>query len=269
MASCHRAMVERERSGTQKPTKDAGGSLITPGLATQRECVPTATGRRTLQTAWVSSLHKVAQRPRTLACGATGFCKLSRQLLVPASCERVHQFDRRCDSVWQHQVRAIQAVQKTKEVAQEDFSRTVRPVLFLWQWSQGFLNTSSQLFMKFDNFVSAFKHDLCVPGRFHGKLLALLTMASARKVFNELLRCAEVFSQAEYSTSLLSIGDVGTRKDLYVNVMLYDAKMERSTLSAPNASIAQMFVPAVFKNPRQFFSERHDWTLVSKLWCVL
>ena len=29
----------------------------------------------------------------------------------------LYRFDRRCDSVWQHQVRAIQAVQKTKEVA--------------------------------------------------------------------------------------------------------------------------------------------------------
>ena len=123
--------------------------------------------------------------------------------------------------------------------------------------------------MKCDSFVSAFKHDLFVPGRCHGKLIALLIMASARKVNNERLRCAEVFSQAEYSTSLLSIGDVGTRKDLYVNVMLYDAKMERSTLSAPNASIAPMFVPAVFQTPRQFFPERHDGTLVSKLWCVL
>ena len=64
-------------------------------------------------------------------------------------------------------------------------------------------------------------------------------------------------------STLLSIGDIGTRKDLYLNVML-----ERSTLSAPNASIALMFVPAVFRNLRQFFSERHDRTLVSKLWCV-
>ena len=42
-------------------------------------------------------------------------------------------------------------------------------------------------------------------------------------------------------------------------------KLERSTLSAPNASIARMFVPAVFQNPRQFFPERHERTLVSKL----
>ena len=56
---------------------------------------------------------------------------------------------------------------------------------------------------------------------------------------------AEIFSQS--ISTLLSIGDIGTRKDLYLNVMLYDAKMERSTLSAPNASIALMFVPAVFE----------------------
>ena len=33
----------------------------------------------------------------------------------------VHRFDRRCDSVWQHQVRTIRAVQKTKEVAHVRF----------------------------------------------------------------------------------------------------------------------------------------------------
>ena len=72
-----------------------------------------------------------------------------------------------------------------------------------------------------------------------------------------------------YSTSLLSIGDIGTSKDLYVNVVLYDTEMDRSTLSAPNASIARTFVPAVVQNPRHFFEKRHDRTLVSKLWYVL
>ena len=84
--------------------------------------------------------------------------------------------------------------------------------------------------MKCDNFVSPFKHVLCVPGCCHVKLLALLLMASARKVNNERLRCAEIFSQAEYSTTLLSIGYVGTRKDLYVNVVLYGTEMGSSTL---------------------------------------
>ena len=42
-------------------------------------------------------------------------------------------------------------------------------------------------------------------------------------------------------------------------------KLERSTLSAPKASFARMFVPAVFQNPRQFFPERRERTLVSKL----
>ena len=83
-------------------------------------------------------------------------------------------------------------------------------------------------------------------------------MESARKVHNELLHCAEVFSQAESSTTLLPIDYGGTRKDLHVNVVLYDTEMGRSTLSAPNASIHQMFVPAVVQNPRHFFPERHD-----------
>ena len=82
--------------------------------------------------------------------------------------------------------------------------------------------------MKCDNFVSPFKHDLCAPGCCHDKLLALLLMASAWKVNNERLRCAEVFSQAEYSTTSLSIDDVGTRKDLYVSVVLYGTEMVRS-----------------------------------------
>ena len=140
---------------------------------------------------------------------------------------------------------------------------------FIGNGARVFHVTSSQLLLKCDNFVSPFKHALCAPGCCHDKLLALLLKASARKVNNERLRCAEIFSQAEYSTTLLSIGYVDTRKDLYVNVVLYDTEMGRSTLSVPNASIAGMLVPAVFQNPRQFFPERHDLTLVSKLWCVL
>ena len=116
--------------------------------------------------------------------------------------------------------------------------------------------------MKCDNFVSPFKHDLCVPGCCHDKLLALLLMESARKVNNERLRCAEVFSQAEYSTTLLSFGYVGTRKDLYVKVVLYNTEMERSTLSVPKASIAQMFVPAVVQNPRHSFQ-----SVMIRRWC--
>ena len=90
-------------------------------------------------------------------------------------------------------------------------SGTVRPVSLAME--PGFSTTPLfQLFMKCDNCVSPFKHDPCVPGRCHGKLLAFLIMESARKVYNERLRCAEVFSQAEYSTTLLSIGYVGPER---------------------------------------------------------
>ena len=45
-------------------------------------------------------------------------CQCFRKCRKPwRSAGPVHRFDRRCDSVWQHQVRAIQAVPKTKEVA--------------------------------------------------------------------------------------------------------------------------------------------------------
>ena len=137
----------------------------------------------------LSKCHEACRanpRPFLAATGARDFRKYRKPW---RSAGPVHRFDRRCDSVWQHQVRAIQAVRKTKEVTQDDFSRTVRPVSLAMEL--GFSTSPLPICsLKCDNFVSPFKHALCAPGCCHDKLLALLLKASARKVNNERLRCA-------------------------------------------------------------------------------